>query len=127
VIVILLLLNLVSVLLDLFRVQVGHPSVIVPEYGGAGETGVNYGIAAVLLVIAVGLWLLKRWAWVATMLATGIGLANGIVMYAQGQPFYVGMVINVLIVLYLNQRAVQRAFEQRDATDAPVAPAGTAP
>jgi hypothetical protein len=111
VIIVLQLLHVVTVMLDVFRVQFGLPSLLLPEYGGAGATMVNYAVAALLLVTAVGLWLLKRWAWVVTMLTTGFGLALGLVRYWQGVPIYGSMAINVLIVLYLNQRAVRRAFE----------------
>lgn len=65
------------------------------------------------IFIAGGLWLMRRWAWVATMIWTGVSLAIGLITYYQGTPNYFSMIFNVLIVLYLNQREVQLAFETR--------------
>jgi hypothetical protein len=62
------------------------------------------------IAVAVGLWLLKRWAWMFTMLWTGVNLAGGLVAYYQGEPNYFGMVFNIMIVFYLNQREVQYVF-----------------
>ncbi len=112
VIVCLQLLHVVSVLLEAERIPYDVSGLLLPEYVGAGAPAVSYAGAALLVIVSVGLWLLKRWAWVATMFLTGVWLASGIVRYWQGTPAYVGMVINVLIVMYLNQRAVQQAFQQ---------------
>jgi uncharacterized membrane protein (DUF2068 family) len=122
VIVVLLVLNVFSFLVDAVRVEVGLPSqalVEVEGLEGLEPTAIRLVAAAALLVVAVGLWLLKRWAWIATMLATGAGLLHAIVMYWQGTPDYSVMLINVLIVFYLNQRAVQRIFERRGQDGAP--------
>jgi hypothetical protein len=117
VIVVLFLLHVASIFTDVLRLRFGLPSLILPEVEGEWATIINQAVAVVLLVTALGLSLLKRWAWIVTMLVTGIGLAYGIVLYWRGTPLYTGMVINVLIVFYLNQRAVQRAFERREPTE----------
>jgi hypothetical protein len=62
------------------------------------------------LVIAVGLWRLKHWAWLATMLWTGTVLAGALLLYVQGHPVYLVMVQHIVIVFYLNQSEVQTAF-----------------
>jgi hypothetical protein len=69
-------------------------------------------VAVVLLgwVIAVGLWRLKRWAWVAAMIWTGMALAVSLELYFRGHPNYLLMILHIIIVFYLNQRDVQRAF-----------------
>jgi hypothetical protein len=109
VVIALLLLNASGAFFDVLRV---------PIVGGALATGLeraevealNYAAAAVLVVIAVGLWALQRWAWVATMLVVGFGLAYGLLLYWQGSPVYWRMGAYMLAVLYLNQGAVQQAF-----------------
>ena len=62
------------------------------------------------VIVALGLWWLKRWAWMFTMIWTGINLAGGLVAYYQGDPNYFGMIFNIMIVFYLNQRDVQYVF-----------------
>jgi hypothetical protein len=71
------------------------------------------GLAVVFLIVIAGLWRLKRWAWVATMIFVGAGLAIGIIQYFRDLPLYWTMITNVFIVFYLNQRDVQDAFERR--------------
>jgi uncharacterized membrane protein (DUF2068 family) len=63
------------------------------------------------VIFAIGLWMLWRWAWVATMLGTGFSLALGLLHYWQGDPNYAAMMVNILIVFYLNLREVQHVFE----------------
>jgi lysylphosphatidylglycerol synthetase-like protein (DUF2156 family) len=71
------------------------------------------GLAVAFLIVIAGLWRLKRWAWVATMIFVGVGLVIGIVQYFRDLPLYWTMLTNVFIVFYLNQRDVQDAFERR--------------
>lgn len=73
----------------------------------------NLIIASVNLITIVGLLLLKRWAWVATMVLAGISMAVGLVLYFEGRPLYITMLLNVILVLYLNQRDVQAIFARR--------------
>ncbi len=67
-----------------------------------------------LLLAVFGLWMLKRWGWILTMILTGIGLAYSIWSYFQGNPHYIPMVLYLVIVFYLNQRDVQSPFLQID-------------
>jgi uncharacterized membrane protein len=62
------------------------------------------------LIIAVGLWRLRRWAWVATMVWTGINMAILLYGYSHGRPQYHSMLLSVITVFYLNSRDVQAAF-----------------
>ena len=64
-----------------------------------------------LALAILGLLWLKRWGWVLTMILTGIGLSLAIWNYFQGRPNYVGLVLSLAIVFYLNQREVQATFE----------------
>jgi hypothetical protein len=76
---------------------------------------VTVAVLAALIAVAFGLWRLRRWAWVATMIIIGIGLATDILGYFHGNPHYAGMLVHVLIVFYLNDREVQSLFARRRA------------
>lgn len=69
-------------------------------------------IALLLGLVAVGMWLLQRPAWVATMLLVGALIVLELRWYARGTPRYPLMVLSVLIVFYLNQREVQTHFRR---------------
>jgi hypothetical protein len=64
------------------------------------------------VVAALGLWLLKRWGWILTMILTGAGLAFSIWTYFHGNPKYFPMAVYVAIAFYLNQRDVQAPFKR---------------
>jgi hypothetical protein len=72
--------------------------------------GSRIAVTAIGLIIAAGLWRLKRWAWVAVMLWVGVSMTSALVAYANGEPRYPVMALSVLIVFYLNQRDIQQAF-----------------
>jgi hypothetical protein len=66
------------------------------------------------LGVAIGLLLLKRWAWVATMLWVGAAMAAELLLYFRGDDANYGvMAISVAQVLYLNLSDVQAAFGRR--------------
>jgi hypothetical protein len=73
----------------------------------------GYVVAALLCLVAAGMWLLRRSAWVATMLLVGALMVVELLRYARGSPRYLLMVLCVLIVFYLNQRDVQGLFRRR--------------
>jgi hypothetical protein len=67
------------------------------------------------LVAAIGLWQLRRWAWVLVMLLVGSRLAANLWLYfTGGGALYVEMLLDVIMVFYLNQRELQQAFGHRD-------------
>jgi len=69
--------------------------------------------AVVYVVTAVGLLRLERWAWVLAMLIVGVHMTFDLLRYfAVGDRPYAAMLLNVVVVFYLNQREVQRAFGQ---------------
>ena len=110
----LLLLNAAVLLVGAWHgaIQAG---LLVPLAGALEGLAPLLGIGAALLltVVVAGFLALRRWAWIATMLLIGIALAHGIWLYRHGHPRYIHMVLNVVIVFYLNQRGVQEAFERR--------------
>lgn len=76
-------------------------------------TIVNGVLIAVWTVVIIGLWLLQRWAWLVVMISTGVTLTFALWRYFEGTPDYLGMLINVAVVFYLNDRSVQRAYARR--------------
>lgn len=68
------------------------------------------GKALVQVVAAGGLWFRRYWAWVATMLLTGLTMGLDLLSYLAAAPVYSSMVISIAIVFYLNQRDVQQQF-----------------
>jgi hypothetical protein len=84
-----------------------------PELGPTAIVPPLVGILG--LTIAAGLWMLMRWAWVATMLWAGISMATALASYAAGEPEYILMALGMVTVFYLNQGEVQEAFS--NATD----------
>jgi lysylphosphatidylglycerol synthetase-like protein (DUF2156 family) len=73
----------------------------------------GYAAASLFALVAAGMWLRRRAAWVATMLLVGAVMVIELLRYARGDPHYLLMVLCVLIVFYLNQREVQSLFRRR--------------
>ncbi|MHB9149230.1 MAG: hypothetical protein ACYC33_03965 [Thermoleophilia bacterium] len=71
-------------------------------------------LAAVNLIVAVGMLFLRPWAWVGAMTAQGLSLGAGLWSYSMGKRDYPLMVISVMVVLYLNLREVRRPFGLED-------------
>ncbi len=116
-IVVLLVLIVASNALDLVRVWQGMPSEIFPEMGTVIVIGLNIAIAVFCATLALGLWRMQEKAWYATMIASGTYLFFTIwSYYAGGKPFPT-MFFLVIIVFYLNQRQVRKAFEKGLATE----------
>lgn len=67
-------------------------------------------LSALAAVAAVGLWLLRRWGWVAAMLLAGPTLAVELVFYVRGEPAFAYMAVATLIALYLNSHDVRGRF-----------------
>ena len=83
--------------------------------------GLLAAMAALKVIVAVGLWVGSRRAWVLTMLLVGVSLLLLIVLYLSGvdEPRYLRLAINVVIAFYLNQGLVREYFERRDAVAGP--------
>lgn len=65
------------------------------------------------LGIVLGLWRLKRWAWLAFMIYLGVSMAVDLGAYLMNMPNYLSMLKNVAVVFYLNQTEVRSLFEQQ--------------
>ncbi len=102
---------------DVLRVDFGLPVHFLGKVTIHAVLVLIFGVSALALAItAVGLWLLKRWAWVATMVLVGIGLFTGIWQVLLGRPLDITLLFNVIVVFYLNSRDVQNAFSRRTPT-----------
>ena len=75
-------------------------------------------LAPLNLLAATGLLLLRRWAWVLTMTLLAYSMALGAIAFFLGQPHYFSMVLNVIMVFYLNQSEVQNLFASSESADA---------
>lgn len=69
-----------------------------------------------VILVTIGLWRFKRWAWIMLMMQLGIGLAGNLWLYFHGERPYPGMIITVIMVFYVNQREVQKVFETKSET-----------
>lgn len=65
-----------------------------------------------LLVIALALLSLNRWAWFASISLQGVGLFSSLLAYFHNQPNYLAMLQGVVLVLYMGQKEIQSAFQQ---------------
>jgi len=91
---------------------------VLTDQGELAFDGIWYSIVGIVqLVITIGFWRLKRWAWVAAMswqaLKLLVDVANGLA----GSPEVVALVISILLVLLLNQSDVRRVFGIRRNTN----------
>jgi uncharacterized membrane protein (DUF2068 family) len=64
----------------------------------------------ILLAIAIGLWRLQQWAWFLLMIWVGIQMFFDLMDYFYGHEIHASMLISVIVVFYINQREVKKAF-----------------
>jgi hypothetical protein len=76
-------------------------------------------IIVVWVIIIIGMWLMRRWAWLLLMIFTGITLTFALFRYFEGDPDYLGMLTNVAVAFYLNDRSVLRAYARRTSETQP--------
>lgn len=65
----------------------------------------------VTLVVVVGLWRYRGWGWYGMMLLLAYWMATDAIGYFTGQPDFGSMLLNVVMVFYLNQREVRDLFQ----------------
>lgn len=116
VIIALQLLIVMSNWVDVLRAQLDLSPLMLPELADERLTeALTIGITVVVILVAIGLWALKRWAWYATMLMQGAALLYGIWLYFTGGEPYLSLLLNAVVVFYLNQSDVQRCFARPQA------------
>ncbi len=74
-------------------------------------------IISIQSAIIVGLLQLRRWAWVLIMVQVGLSMLSDLWGFFYGEYSFISMIINIIIVFYLNQREVQKAFSGREGMD----------
>src|SRR5215213_1202502 len=109
-VVILVVLELITAALILTALLFGG-QVELPRVSTESDPEFAAIVAAIDLVLAFGLWRLQRWAWTGVMIWRGlVFLSLDLIAYAQGESPYVELLFSIVIVFYLNQSEVQRAF-----------------
>ncbi len=63
-----------------------------------------------MLITLIGLWRLRRWAWYLLMALFALSMTADILFYFRGEPSFVSMLLNVIMVFYVNQREVRQLF-----------------
>ena len=117
-IIVLLLVRLVTVTLELEIIRPEQTLLRLPSLSSDVVNAVIIGVTvAGIVAICIGLFLLKRWAWIATMILIGSNLLLAITGYLSGGQPYTAMLLDVFSVFYLNQQGVQAAFERRPAAE----------
>lgn len=64
----------------------------------------------VTIALSIGLFGVRRWAWVGLMAWTGMNLALNLVRYWYRQPDYLSVLFDVVVIFTLNLAEVQEAF-----------------
>jgi hypothetical protein len=85
------------------------PLLTQPVVAGAG---IAVGSAA--LVVAIGFFLLKSWAWTGLMLLAAVSLTINLVAVVLGDPDEASMAVAIAAVLYANQRRIQLLFREEE-------------
>ena len=80
-----------------------------PEYFIAFVMLIGLLVASVFSVI--GLIRRRTWGWTLSIVTAGLILALNIGWWAGGEPRYLSMAMNTILVLYLNQRDVRVVFK----------------
>jgi hypothetical protein len=117
--------TLIAVVQALNALSLGVQWLVLPDdpstpFDVGNDPGVSASLFIALgLTTAIGLWTLKRWAWVATMLWAGLAMFASLVSYFNDEPVsYLTMAVTLLQVFYLNLTEVQRAFAHRRPAEA---------
>ena len=91
----------------------GHTDVLAAVNLGIDDVVTMVLMVIVNLICAVGLWRRRRWAWFLTMLQLGVFMLSDLYSYFTGdavETYAWSMLLNVIMVFYLNQREVQALF-----------------
>lgn len=114
VIIVLQILGFMSLAGDIIGLPLSELPSIIPIRLYADASNFAFAVGGVILAwqltLAIGLWLLKRWAWFLVMIQLGVSMAVCLWAYAQDVQLYIYMLLNVIMVFYLNQSEVQHAF-----------------
>lgn len=98
---------------------------------GPLAVGAQAVLGVLSLVGGIAILQLRPWAWFVAMLLQGIALVANLVSYFEGRPPYLSLLLAVVIVFYLNARAIRQVFDlvqlHTDSTSLGAAPASPLP
>jgi hypothetical protein len=83
------------------------------ESGSVLELMGRAGLVAILIVSVVsiiGLLRFRSWGWTLAIVTAGLVLALNIGWWAGGEPRYLSMAVNTIVVFYLSQRDLRAAY-----------------
>jgi hypothetical protein len=85
-----------------------------PAFESVGIWGwLSLGMAALWLLIAIGLWALQPWAWLTAIIIAGFSLLEAVITFLQFPGTGIGFsmaILPIVILLYLNSASVRAAF-----------------
>jgi len=89
----------------------------IPPYPVGTPVGIVVRIMVAIFLVTtlaaiVGMLRHERWGWTLAIVTTGLILALNLGWWFSGEPRYLGMAVNTIGVLYLNQRDVRIVFEE---------------
>ncbi|HEX2912365.1 MAG TPA: hypothetical protein VH186_16265 [Chloroflexia bacterium] len=86
-----------------------------PRWNGdwQAQVALNTLFFIVGLSFLIGLWQMKKWAWIMLMVYLSASMGLDLISYFSGKETYIPMVISVIMVFYLNLREVRQAYEIR--------------
>jgi len=87
----------------------------IPEFeqGSVVEVIGQFGLISLLIVSVlsiIGLLRLQSWGWTLAIVTAGVVLALNIGWWAGGEPRYLSMAVNTIVVFYLSQRDLRAAY-----------------
>jgi uncharacterized membrane protein (DUF2068 family) len=93
----------------------GGLGAVAGEAGAGGLAAALGGLTLILglasLVLAYGMWNLLEWAWLGTLVVQGLSIVLGLFsLVTGGSPNYIGIIINIAIIVYLMQPQIKGVF-----------------
>ena len=100
---------------DLLEADGLRPFLPIPAYPvdtdrGLIVAGLLGGLLFVSILAIVGLLQRLEWGWTISIVTAGLSLALNIGWWLAGEPHYLSMAVNAIVVFYLNQRDVRQVF-----------------
>ena len=83
---------------------------LTPQAQTALENALDLLRGVVALIIVVGFFRMRRWAWVATVAWSALGLLNQLLRVFSGESTYFWMLLEVITIFALIQSDVQKIF-----------------
>lgn len=72
--------------------------------------------AAGVVIVGIGLWQLKEWAWPATLIAEGLSITMLLILFLVGgldRPSYlIGILVGIVVIWYMYRPDIKRLFDR---------------